>query len=155
MIKEEAGNRIISFEDYSNLTSDLLVEDLLAMTEYISKRMGKEKVILIGHSYGTYIGMQAANKAPEKYEAYVGIGQMSDTVESEMDSLNYVIEQAQNAGNTDEVSYFNGLTEKLKMAIHTLREIMLRNMVEHQDSLKTQMVITSECYSVMNITCLT
>ena len=39
---------------------------------------------------------------------------MSDTVESEMDSLNYVIEQAQNAGNTDEVSYFNGLTEKLK-----------------------------------------
>ncbi len=66
MIKEEAGNRIISLRDYSNLTSDLLVEDVLAMTEYISKRMGKEKVILIGHSYGTYIGMQAANKAPRK-----------------------------------------------------------------------------------------
>ena len=33
------------------------------MTDYISKRLGKEKAILIGHSYGTYIGMQAANKA--------------------------------------------------------------------------------------------
>ncbi len=76
---------------------------------------------------GTYIGMQAANKAPEKYEAYVGIGQMSDTVESEMDGLNYVIEQAQNAGNTDEVSYFNGLTEKIKNGdTYTPREIMLR-----------------------------
>ncbi len=62
------GNRIISFEDYSNLTSDLLVEDLLAMTGMFQNDMGKEKVILIGHSYGTYIGMQAANKAPEKYE---------------------------------------------------------------------------------------
>ncbi|OQR56489.1 alpha/beta hydrolase [Bacillus sp. CDB3] len=109
-----SGKSYHFFEDYSNLSSDLLVEDLLAMTDYVSKRLGKEKVILIGHSYGTYIGMQAAYKAPEKYEAYVGIGQMSDTVESEMDSLNYVIEQAQNAGNTGEVSYLKGLTEKIK-----------------------------------------
>lgn len=69
---------------------------------------------MIGHSYGTYIGMQAAYKAPEKYEAYVGIGQMSDTVESELNSLNYVIEQAQKEGNADEVSYLKGLTEKIK-----------------------------------------
>ncbi|GAB6448875.1 MULTISPECIES: alpha/beta fold hydrolase [Bacillus] len=109
-----SGKSYHFFEDYSNLTSDLLVEDVLAMTDYISKRLGKEKVILVGHSYGTYIGMQAANKAPEKYEAYVGIGQMSDTAESEMDSLNYVIERAQNARNTDELSYLNGLTEKIK-----------------------------------------
>ncbi|MBJ8053489.1 alpha/beta hydrolase [Bacillus cereus] len=109
-----SGKSYHFFEDYSNLSSDLLVEDLLVMTDYVSKRLGKEKVILIGHSYGTYIGIQAANKAPEKYEAYIGIGQMSDTVESEMDSLNYVIEQAQNAGNADEVSYLKGLTEKIK-----------------------------------------
>lgn len=82
-----SGKSYHFFEDYSNLTSDLLVEDLLAMTDYISKRLGKEKAILIGHSYGTYIGMQAANKAPEKYEAYVGIGQMSDTLEGEMDKI--------------------------------------------------------------------
>lgn len=69
-----SGKSYHFFEDYSNLSSDLLVDDLLAMTDYISERLGKEKVILIGHSYGTYIGMQAAYKAPQKYEAYVGIG---------------------------------------------------------------------------------
>ncbi|MCI0768403.1 alpha/beta hydrolase [Bacillus sp. TL12] len=109
-----SGKSYHFFEDYSNLSSDLLVEDLLAMTDYITERLGKEKVILIGHSYGTYIGMQAAYKAPEKYEAYVGIGQMSDTVESEIDSLNYSINQAQNAGNTEDVLYLQGLTEKIK-----------------------------------------
>ncbi|WP_242220994.1 alpha/beta hydrolase [Bacillus cereus group sp. BfR-BA-01380] len=109
-----SGKSYHFFEDYSKLSSDLLVEDLLAMTDYISKRLGKEKVILIGHSYGTYIGMQAASKAPEKYEAYIGIGQMSDTVESEIDSLNYTINQAQNKGNTNDVLYLQGLTEKIK-----------------------------------------
>ncbi|MGE7187268.1 alpha/beta fold hydrolase [Peribacillus sp. NPDC006672] len=102
------------FEDYSNLSSDLLVDDLLALTDYISERLGKEKVILIGHSYGTYIGTQAAHKAPEKYEAYIGIGQMSNQVESEIESLNYVINQARKAGNTDDVLYLQGLTEKIK-----------------------------------------
>lgn len=109
-----SGKSYHFFEDYSNLSSDLLVEDLLALTDYISERLGKEKVILIGHSYGTYIGTQAAHKAPEKYEAYIGIGQMSNQVESEIESLNYVIKQAQKAGNTDDVLYLQGLTEKIK-----------------------------------------
>ncbi|PJN90668.1 alpha/beta hydrolase [Bacillus sp. mrc49] len=109
-----SGKSYHFFEDYSNLSSDLLVEDLLAMTDYISERLGKEKIILIGHSYGTYIAMQAAYEAPEKYEAYIGIGQMSDTTESEIDSLNYSINQAQKAGNTDDILFLQGLTEKIK-----------------------------------------
>ncbi len=109
-----SGKSYHFFEDYSNLSTDLLVEDLLAMTDYISERLGKEKLILIGHSAGTYIGMQAAYKAPEKYEAYIGIGQMSDTVESEIDSLTYVIDQAQKDGNTDDVLYLKGLMEQIK-----------------------------------------
>lgn len=109
-----SGKSYHFFEDYSNLSPDLLVDDLLALTDYISERLGKEKVILIGHSYGTYIGTQAAHKAPEKYEAYIGIGQMSNQVESEIESLNYVINQARKAGNTDDVLYLQGLTEKIK-----------------------------------------
>ncbi|MFJ6209689.1 alpha/beta hydrolase [Lysinibacillus sp. NPDC092081] len=109
-----SGKSYHFFEDYSNLSSDLLVDDLLALTDYISDRLGKEKVILIGHSYGTYIATQAASKAPEKYTAYVGIGQMSDQVGSEIDALNYVIQQAENAGNKDDVLYLQGLTEQVE-----------------------------------------
>ncbi|MCY9546309.1 alpha/beta fold hydrolase [Lysinibacillus xylanilyticus] len=109
-----SGKSYHFFEDYSNLSSDLLVDDLLALTDYISDRLGKEKVILIGHSYGTYIATQAASKAPEKYTAYVGIGQISDQVGSEIDALNYVIQQAENAGNKDDVLYLQGLTEQVE-----------------------------------------
>ncbi|SDM92254.1 alpha/beta hydrolase [Bacillus sp. OK048] len=109
-----SGKSYHFFEDYSNLSTDLLVEDLLAITDNISERFGQEKVILMGHSFGTYIATQAAYKAPEKYEAYVGIGQMSDIRESEFDSLSYTIEQAQKAGNKNDVLYLQGLTEKIK-----------------------------------------
>ena len=40
-----SGKSYRFFEDYSNLSSDLLVEDLLVMTDYVSERLGKEKVI--------------------------------------------------------------------------------------------------------------
>ncbi|KPN94443.1 alpha/beta fold hydrolase [Lysinibacillus sp. ZYM-1] len=108
-----SGKSYHFFEDYSNLSSDLLVEDLLAMTDYIAKRLDKEKVILIGHSYGTYIATQAAAKAPEKYEAYIGIGQMSNTVESEIDSLNFSINQAQLKGNKDDVIHLQQLADDI------------------------------------------
>ncbi|MBU3092975.1 alpha/beta hydrolase [Clostridium sp. CF011] len=109
-----SGKSYQFFEDYSNLSTDLLVKDLLEMTDYISARLGKKKIILSGHSFGTYIAMQAAYKSPEKYEAYIGIGQMSDTTESEIDSLNYCINQAQNVANTDDVLYLQGLTKEIK-----------------------------------------
>ncbi|AUS88902.1 alpha/beta hydrolase [Lysinibacillus sp. YS11] len=108
-----SGKSYHFFEDYSNLSSDLLVEDLLALTDYIANHLDKEKIILIGHSYGTYIATQAAAKAPDKYEAYVGIGQMSNTVESEMDSLHFTIKQAQLKSNTEDVAHLQRLMEEI------------------------------------------
>lgn len=143
-------------EDYSNLSPDLLVEDLLAMTNYITERLGKEKVILIGHSYGTYIGMQAAYKAPEKYEAYVGIGQMSDMIESEIDNLNYVIDQAQSAGNTDDVLYLQGLTEKIKNGdMFTPRNYVIKyggatRLIDNPDGNNIGMLLSSE-YNLLDV----
>lgn len=108
-----SGKSYHFFEDYSNLSTDLLVEDLLEMTDYISDRLDKEKVILIGHSFGTYIGTKAVYEAPEKYEAYVGIGQMSDVIESEIESLNYCIDQAHQMGNYKDVEYLQELREDI------------------------------------------
>lgn len=98
-----SGKSYHFFEDYSNLSTDLLVDDLLALTDYISETLGQSKVLLIGHSFGTYIGMKAAAKAPDKFTAYIGIGQVADHVTSEVDSLIYTLEQAELAGNSKDV----------------------------------------------------
>ncbi|WP_145147054.1 alpha/beta fold hydrolase [Paenibacillus xylanexedens] len=90
-------------EDYSNLTTDVLVDDLLALRNYVTEELGQEKVILIGHSFGTYIGMKAAAKAPTQFHAYIGIGQMANTLQSEIESLGYTLEQAKQAGNAEDI----------------------------------------------------
>ncbi|MBP0724630.1 alpha/beta hydrolase [Bacillus sp. RG28] len=151
-----SGKSYHFFEDYSNLSSDLLVKDLLAMTDYISKRLGKEEVILIGHSYGTYIATQAAYKAPEKYKAYIGIGQMSDTVEIETDSLNYSINQAKKAGNKEDVSYLQGLTEKIKNGdMFTPRNYVIKyggdsRLIDNPDGDSLSMLFSSE-YNLLDV----
>lgn len=109
-----SGKSYHFFEDYSNLSSNLLVDDLLALTDYITERFGQKKVLLIGHSYGTYIGMKAAAKAPDKFAAYIGIGQVADHVKSEMDSLNYSVEQAKLAGNLKDVERLERLRGKVE-----------------------------------------
>lgn len=109
-----SGKSYHFLKDYSNLSSKILVDDLLALTDYISKRLGQEKVLLAGHSYGTYIAMQAAAKKPKKFSAYIGIGQMADTKDSEIDSLNFCIEEAQKRGNSDDVAELEGLRAQIE-----------------------------------------
>jgi len=108
-----SGKSYHFFEDYADLTTDLLVDDLLALTDYVTERFGQEKALLIGHSFGTYIGMKAAAEAPHKYAAYVGIGQVSDPVQSELDSLAYTISEASKAGNVKDVERLESLRESI------------------------------------------
>lgn len=102
------------FEDYSDVSANTHVEDLIALTEYTMQYLGQEQVVLVGHSYGTYIAMNAAYQRPELYQAYVGIGQVSNTAEAELDNLNKYISVAEESGNTKDVNYLKGLQDPVK-----------------------------------------
>lgn len=83
-------------KDYSAVTATIHMDDLIALTEYIKEYLEKEQVILIGHSYGTYIATLSVARRPDLYQAYIGIGQMSDTIESELSSLEKCIAAVEN-----------------------------------------------------------
>ncbi|NUU79795.1 alpha/beta fold hydrolase [Paenibacillus xylanilyticus] len=120
-----SGKSYHFFEDYSGLTTDVLVDDLLALTEYVTAELGQEKVSLVGHSFGTYIGTKAAAKAPDKFNAYIGIGQVADNAQSELDSLDYTIAQAKKAGHSEDAASL----ERLRSSIERGDEHTPRNMV--------------------------
>lgn len=108
-----SGKSYHFFEDYSELSTALLVEDLVMLSKHLSKQFDNKKIILMGHSYGTYLSMQAISQAPELYQAYIGIGQVSDQVTGEIDNLNYCIEQAQAQNNRSDVTYLEGLRNSI------------------------------------------
>ena len=109
-----SGKSYQFFKDYSNISAKQHVEDLIALTEYIVDYLEQEQVILIGHSYGTYIATMAAAQRPDLFRAYVGIGQVSNKCESELDSLNKCILAAENEGNTKDVTYLESLMDSVK-----------------------------------------
>lgn len=75
------------------------VDDVIAMAQDVRRRYGKDKLILMGHSWGTLIGMQAALKRPDLFHAYVGVGQVVDVRENERVSFDYALAQARQHRN--------------------------------------------------------
>lgn len=83
-----------------SVTLEQTVSDILAVTDYLRERFGQEKIYLMAHSGGTYAGISSAAAAPEKYKAYIGIGQLSQSFESERLAYEYMLGQYRAAKNT-------------------------------------------------------
>ena len=77
-----------------------LVSDAVEVTNYLRKRFGRKKIYLMGHSGGTFIGIQAAAQAPECYHAYIGVAQMSNQLESERLAYEYMLQRFRDDGNS-------------------------------------------------------
>jgi proline iminopeptidase len=50
--------------------------DAAEVVEYLRRRYGKEKVFVIGHSWGSLVGLTLAHQHPEWLYAYIGMGQV-------------------------------------------------------------------------------
>jgi pimeloyl-ACP methyl ester carboxylesterase len=83
------------------MTVNQFVSDTLVVTNYLRSRFGKEKIYLMGHSWGSLIGIQAAARAPELFHAYIGMAQMSYQLESERLAYEFMLEQFQAKGRQE------------------------------------------------------
>lgn len=81
------------------LTFDQLIADVLEVTNYLRKRFRQEKIYLMAHSGGTFIGIQAASMSPKLFHAYLAMAQITNQLESEKLSYHYMVEQFTIAGD--------------------------------------------------------
>ena len=93
--------------DIATMTVGQMVEDTRQMTAYLQQRFKQEKIYLMGHSWGSYLGIKTIEKYPENYLAYIGIGQVSHQVESEKLAYDYMLQHATEIND-------NNAVEKLK-----------------------------------------
>ena len=89
-----AGMSFSNAIDSTTMTVAQMVEDTRQMTEYLQHRFNQEKIYLIGHSWGSYLGVKTIEKYPENYFAYIGIGQVSNQIESEKLAYDYMLQHA-------------------------------------------------------------
>ncbi|MEO9130348.1 MAG: alpha/beta hydrolase [Sphingomonas sp.] len=60
-----------------------MVDDAEAVVAYLRKTYGKDRIVLMSHSFGTVLGVKLAQRRPEWFYAYVGMGQFVDFERSE------------------------------------------------------------------------
>ena len=108
------------------MTAEQFVSDTIEVTNYLRKRFSKEKIYLMAHSWGSYIGIQAAAREPDLYYAYIGIGQISHQIQSEQLAYQYALEYYKENGNTNMVRKLEAapptLTVPLPTAYDALRD---------------------------------
>lgn len=79
-----SGKSYSFFMNKDSLTKNQIVEDAEEIIEYLCKTYGKEKIILVGHSWGTELGMDIIKKDSSKIFSYIGVGQVVDHTEGDM-----------------------------------------------------------------------
>ncbi|MDR2882840.1 MAG: alpha/beta hydrolase, partial [Alistipes sp.] len=83
----------------ADVTVERFVEDTREVTEYLRRRFGQERIILMGHSWGSYLGVKTIQKHPGLYAAYIGIGQVTDQRESERLAYDHMLARATETGD--------------------------------------------------------
>lgn len=85
--------------DTNTLNIQSTYNDTIQLVEYLKKKFSVEKVYLVGHSWGTYVGMLAAKNNPELFYAFVGVGQVADQQSNEFEIRKYALDNALAEGN--------------------------------------------------------
>jgi pimeloyl-ACP methyl ester carboxylesterase len=78
-----------------DMTLDRLVDDAIAVAEHVRARLGQKKLILVGHSVGSVLGVHALKKRPDLFHAFVGSGQVVSFRASVDSALPYARAQAE------------------------------------------------------------
>jgi pimeloyl-ACP methyl ester carboxylesterase len=65
------------------LTVSRMAQDTVELTNYLRNRFHKQKIFLLGHSWGTILGATVAHEHPELLYAYIGVGQIVNDRRSE------------------------------------------------------------------------
>lgn len=76
--QRNCGKSYSSKQNNTELTYELLMSDGVEISKYILEYLKKDKLTLLGHSWGTYYGANLVLKYPEYYQTYIGTGQLVD-----------------------------------------------------------------------------
>ena len=117
------------------ITIDDLISDTKEITNYLRNRFAQNKIYLMAHSGGSYLGIKTIAKYPELYAAYIGVGQISFQKLSEQKAYNYIIEQYKNKSDSKRKKVFEVLarnpvtmSEPLPLAYMRVRDYAMHDL---------------------------
>jgi pimeloyl-ACP methyl ester carboxylesterase len=83
------------------LTAERFQRDAEEVVQWALKRFGKRKIFVLGHSWGSMLGLKLAAAHPEWLHAYVGMGQITNGRESEQRGWRWTMARARASNHAE------------------------------------------------------
>jgi len=81
------------------MSVDGMTHDAAELVQYLRNRFNKPKIFLLGHSWGTILGVTLAQQHPEWFYAYISVGQVVNGRRNEEVGYNFALRRAREEGN--------------------------------------------------------
>ncbi len=89
--------------DYEELTLEQYVQDANEVTAYLKQRLDKDKIYIIGYSWGSRFGLRLAERYPEDYFALISLGQVVSPMRDHVVTYRRVMEKASQQSNEKDI----------------------------------------------------
>lgn len=110
------GHNYPDYAESTPVTAEAMMQDGAAITDYLRERFGKEKITLMGMSWGSVLGSNLVLESPEKYDAMIALSLVVDIEESQSLFKEYMLEHS--AGDPE----MHALAESVDPAVYTAAE---------------------------------
>ena len=85
----------------STITPDRMAQDGIELAEWVKKKLHKDKIVLVGHSWGSVLGFLMVKARPELFYVFVGTGQVAaEFARSSAVAYTALVERASREGNS-------------------------------------------------------
>lgn len=88
---------------------ETMTDDAAQVAQYLREHYHKQKIFLLGHSWGTVLGVHLAQKHPDWFYAYISAGQVVNGRRNEAIGYNYALGRARAEGNTKAIAALEGI----------------------------------------------
>ncbi len=82
------------------MTIPQMMSDTAEVVRYLREHLHKRKIVVVGHSWGSILGVALAQHHPEWLYAYVGVGQYVNSQRNEEAGYKFALDQARLSKNT-------------------------------------------------------
>lgn len=98
---EQRGGGISYTPDVTleSMTLEQLASDAVEVTNYLRGRFNKDRIYILAHSGGSAFAIQAVERYPHLYHAYIGIAQITRQADSEALCYKYMMNRYLTDGN--------------------------------------------------------
>ena len=104
-----SGKSRAAIKPAAAMNASQLVADTIELAEHLTQRFGGQKLIVVGHSWGSVLGLMAAHQRPDLFSAFVSTGLMANFAEGQQVAYRFLLAESRQRGNAKALTELSSL----------------------------------------------